>query len=207
MITDITGIIIADHNENLFDSNISLLEIEGQKLIEKICDIMGAVFEKNYIVTADPDKYNFVDTEKIQKEYVGLEPLADIYSSIKHSDSEKVFVVSSNLPFLQKSILEFLPSFQSDGLVILPKVGNKIEYHCGIYDRRILPVFENILIAASESISNKKPVKDSALSLWNFIERMDAYLVDIEYELFYFNDLFFKIESDNDFEYVKEKII
>ena len=196
MITDITGIIIADHNENLFDSNISLLEIEGQKLIEKICDIMGAVFEKN-----------FVDTEKIQKEYVGLEPLADIYSSIKHSDSEKVFVVSSNLPFLQKSILEFLPSFQSDGLVILPKVGNKIEYHCGIYDRRILPVFENILIAASESISNKKPVKDSALSLWNFIERMDAYLVDIEYELFYFNDLFFKIESDNDFEYVKEKII
>jgi len=206
-ISEITGVILAGGYSKRMGSNKSLLEINGFTMIEHSHELLKQIFNNIIISTNEPELFEFIDSLRIKDIYPYLGPLAGIHAALSSVQSQKIFLVSCDMPFLQPSVINYLLKVQTEEMIVLPKARNRIEYLCGIYNKNILPVVENILKAVTDAKSRNEEVKNSALSMWNFVERVGAEIVDIEFERFYFNDMFFNINTPEDFEYAKSRMI
>lgn len=205
--TDIMGVILSGGKSERMGTNKSLLRIDGRTLIESIYGIMIQVFEKVIISTNEPEQYDFLKTEKIPDIIKDFGPLSGIHASLNFTKTNRIFVVSSDMPFLITSLIKYLVEVKTEEAIVLPKAENQIQYLCGIYSKDILPVAENILRANLEAKIKNQMIKKSAVSLWNFVDRVGAEIVDIEHKVFYMKDLLFNINTPEDWEYAKERII
>jgi molybdopterin-guanine dinucleotide biosynthesis protein A len=206
-ICDITGVVLAGGFSSRMGSNKSLLEIDGYTMIERTHDLLKKIFGEVITSTNEPELFEFLNSTKVKDIYPHLGPLAGIHSALSTVKANKIFLISCDMPFIQPSIINYLLKIETEEMIVLPKAKDRIQYFCGIYDKQILSVVESILKAVSEAKCRNEEVKNSALSMWNFIERMGAEIVDVEYERFYFNDLFFNINTPEDFEYAKSRVI
>ncbi|MBI1936611.1 MAG: molybdenum cofactor guanylyltransferase [Ignavibacteriales bacterium] len=203
----ITGVILSNRNSEQLAVNNSLLKIDDKTLIERLFELLKQTFEQVIICTNEPELYNFIDAKKIKNLFPNFGTLAGIHSALTSTAAEKIFITSCDIPFLVKPLIDFLIEHKSGESIVIPSAKEKVEYLCGIYDRRLLPIVEKILNDISEAGSRNQHVKSSAFSLWNFVERIGADIVNVEFEKWYFNDLFFDINSPEDWEYAKEKLI
>lgn len=185
----------------------SLLIFDDKLLVRILYERLNKIFDNIIISTNKPEDYDFLPVQKLKDIYPGFVPLSAIHSSLTHTAADQVFIVSCNTPFLTTSLIYHLLNIQTEELIIVPKAKNIVYHSIGIYSKKILPIAEEVLRAnfiAKKIYEEKKPFY---FSMKNFVERVGAEIVDVEKEKFYFNDLFFKIDSLEDYEYVKERLI
>jgi molybdopterin-guanine dinucleotide biosynthesis protein A len=206
LVGNVTGVILAGGKSSRMGINKSLLKIDDVTLIERIYDILKSVFENVIISTNDHELYDFLPIVKVEDVYKGFGPLSGIHASLKFVTTEKIFVVSSDLPFLLPSLIQHLLEVKTDEPIVLPKAENRIQYLCGIYSKSIFTIADNILSANFESLEKNRPFKKSSVSLWNFVERIGAEIVDVEEKVFYMKDTFFNINTPEDFEYARDHL-
>ncbi|HOI28238.1 MAG TPA: molybdenum cofactor guanylyltransferase [Melioribacteraceae bacterium] len=204
---DVTGVILSGGKSSRMGVNKSLLLIDNIPLIQIIYERMKKVFSRIIISTNEPELYDFLDAGKVEDTYKGFGPLGGIHSSLSFSRTERIFVVSADMPFLLPDLFRFLLDVKSEEEIVVPGAENRIQFLCGIYGRRLIPIAESILSASREAIVNNKELIRSSLSLWNFAERTGFTVVDVSEKIFYMKDLFFNINTPEDFEYVKERLI
>lgn len=204
---DVTGVILSGGKSSRMGVNKSLLMIDDIPLIQIIYERMQKVFSRIIISTNEPELYGFLEAEKVEDIYKNFGPLGGIHSSLCFSRTERIFVVSTDMPFLLPDLFRFLLDFKSEDDIIVPSAENRIQFLCGIYSRRLIPIAESILSASREALENNKELIKSSLSLWNFAERAGVTIVDVSEKIFYMKDLFFNINTPEDFEYVKERLI
>ena len=201
-----TGVILVGGRNNRMGANKALLKIDGKTFIERSVDLMESIFKENLLCTNNSEGLEFLDIQKIENFYPDFGPLAGIHSALNCSCTEKIFVIPCHMPFLTQSIIKHLINIITMESIVLPSVGENVQYLCGIYHKNILPVLDNVLTAVNEAIKNNKDVKKSAFSVWNFVERIGAEVIDVELERFYFNDMFFEVNTTEDYEYVLDRL-
>lgn len=206
LVEDLTGVILSGGKSSRMGVNKSLLKIDGVTLIEKTYNMMKSVFKNVLISTNDPGSYDFLTAVKVEDLYKGFGPLGGIHASLKYVPTDKIFIVSSDMPFILPAAIKFLMEIETDEPILLPKAESRVQYLCGIYSKKIIPVTENILSSNKEALDNKKEIIKSSLSLWNIVERIGAEIVDMEDKIFYMKDLFFNINTPDDFEYVRDHL-
>ncbi|MEW6196177.1 MAG: molybdenum cofactor guanylyltransferase [Bacteroidota bacterium] len=204
---DVCGVILSGGKSSRMGTNKALLKIDDQTIIERVFYLMKDVFDEVVISTNEPELYGFIDTEKVVDKFPGFGPLAGIHSALSTAQAKKIFITTCDLPFINSSLIKFLLNVKTEEMIVVPKAEDRIQFLCGIYDRKILPLLENILLNVLEAKNKNQEVKNSALSLWNFAERVGVEIVDVEEKIFYMMDLFFNINSPEDYEYVKERLI
>lgn len=207
MNTEICCVILSGGKSKRMGVNKALLKIDNQTIIEKVFSIMKDVFDEVIISTNEPELYGFIDAEKVVDKFPGFGPLAGIHSALSTTQTKKIFITTCDLPFINSSLINFLLNVKTEEMIVVPKAEDRVQFHCGIYDRKILPVLESILLNILEAKNKNQEVKNSALSLWNFAERVGVEIVDVEEKIFYMKDLFFNINSPEDYEYVRERLI
>ena len=201
-----TGVILVGGKNNRMGVNKALLKIDDTPIIDRSLDLLGSIFKSNIICTNDPVEIEYPNIQTIKDSYQNFGPLAGIHSALKKSDSQKVFVISCDMPFLTPSVIKHLLNIKTQEAIVLPCVDKNVEYLCGIYSKDLLPLLENVLSTVQEAKVKNNDVTKSALSIWNFVERVGAEIVDIEMERFYFSDMFFRINTQEDYEYVLERL-
>ncbi len=203
---NITGVILAGGKSSRLGTNKALLKIDNETLIERTFYLLKSIFNEVLISTNNPEEYDFIDARKVKDVYPTMGPLSGIHSALNSSNSKKIFILSCDMPFIIQPLIKHLLNVRTEEPIVIPKVGQKTEYLCGIYNKSLLPLLESILLAAANALDKKEEVKNSALSVWNFAERVGGEFVDIEHERFYFNDLFFNINTQEDYEYALERL-
>lgn len=206
-IENVTGVILCGGKSSRMGVNKSLLKIDNFTLIERAFELMQSIFTKVLISTNDPIQYDFIHTEKVKDFYSDFGPLSGIYSSLKSVSTEKIFIVSVDMPFILPDLIRYLTNYKTEELITLPTSRECIQYLCGLYTIKLIPILENILESSLESRNTNKEIIKSSLSLWNFVERVGAEIVDVEEKIFYMKDTFFNINTPEDFEYVNRHLI
>jgi len=83
---EITGIILSGGKNSRMGVNKAFLELDGQRLIDKILDIYKNIFSEIIIVANDPLSYTeFSDTIIVTDIYKGKGPLGGIYTGLFYS--------------------------------------------------------------------------------------------------------------------------
>lgn len=204
---EMCGVILSGGKSSRMGTNKALLKIDDKTIIEKVFDSMKEIFDEVIISTNEPELYDNINALKIKDRFPGFGPLAGIHSALSELKTKKIFITTCDLPFINRALINFLLEIETDEMIVVPKAENKVQHHCGIYDRKILPLLEKVLSNVLDAKNINQEVKNSALSLWNFAERVGVEIIDVEEKIFYTKDLFYNINTPEEYEYVRERLI
>lgn len=189
MYSDITGVILAGGKSSRMGKNKSLLRIGNQTIIERISDLMKSIFSEVIIITNSPDEYKFLNIPIFEDIYKWKGPLAGIHSALVHSTTEKIFVLSCDVPLMSKEMIEYIIEYKSDKPIIFCEAAGYHQPLVGVYSKVILSEVENFI--STTEVSDK--------SFHHFLKSVEAEIIHPEKLSFYKDELFFNVNRPEDY--------
>lgn len=124
----------------------AFLEFRGNTFIERTLDAISD-YEQKIISCNDVEKYKeFEDMALlVLDKFKEIGPIGGIYSSLKESEFQYSLVIASDMPFLNKEVLNYLGNYEFNNDALIPIVDGKIQPLCGIYKKDILSVIEKMI--------------------------------------------------------------
>jgi molybdopterin-guanine dinucleotide biosynthesis protein A len=198
--TSITAFILSGGKSSRIGRNKSLLEIDGKPLIQRLTELLDSIFPEVLISSNEPELYDFLGKKIVKDIYPGRGPLSGIHSALSTTVSEKNFIIGCDLPFISIELINYLTSYQSDVQILLLRADERVQPLCGIYSKSILQEVEKLLV---ESANPELKLKGSIFEL---MSRVQTEIIDVTKSNFYHPDLFFNVNTPEDFNYAKSII-
>jgi len=194
---DITAFILVGGLSSRIGTNKALLKICGKSLIQRLTELLNSIFPEVVISSNEPELYEFLGKKIVKDFYPGRGPLSGVHSALNFTTSERNFILSCDMPFISLELIKYIIEYKSDASVIIPKAEGRIQSLCGIYSKNILADVELLLVESQE--------KDTALkgSIHELLSRVQSEIIDVTKMKFCHPDLFFNINTSDDYLYAK----
>jgi len=152
-----TAIIMAGGASQRMGKDKAMLPINGQPMIEVICEKLHDHFEQILISAADSKKYEFLGFEIVPDKVVGQGPLIGIASALDASLNEINFVIACDIPQVDteavRKLLTEANKCKAD--IIVPITGDrKYEPLFAIYRKSALSAINNLISSGGRKISD-----------------------------------------------------
>ncbi|MDD3051622.1 MAG: molybdenum cofactor guanylyltransferase [Candidatus Cloacimonetes bacterium] len=152
--------------------NKALLRLGSLSNLEKIIEIGNQLFSETLLITNTPkDYFNLEGILCIEDEIANVGPLGGIYSALKRSNQDAVFVFACDMPFLNREIIKeeikLFRTHQSE--IIVPRVDNLIEPLHSIYSKKITQKLEQYLLTTND-YSIRKFYQKSDVYFWDVVQ-------------------------------------
>lgn len=193
MYSDITGVILAGGKSSRMGTNKSFLKIGNQTIIERIVDLMKSIFSEVIIITNSPEEYKFLNIPIFEDIYKWKGPLAGIHSALVHSTTEKIFVLSCDVPLMGREMIEYIVNYKSEKPIVFCEAAGYHQPLVGVYSKIILKEVENFI--STTEVSDK--------SFHHFLKSVEAEIIHPEKLSFYKDELFFNVNRPEDFKQLK----
>jgi len=197
--TDITGVILTGGKSSRMGTDKALLKLGDESIIERMTTLMKSIFNEVFIVTNTPDDYRYLSVPLYEDIYKHKGPLSGIHSGLVHSSTNKNFFISCDLPLVSVELIKYIIEFKSDKHIRYCFASGRHHYLAGIYRKELLPEIERIF--ASNLDDSEK--KTEQFSIRNLINIVDAETIHVEKLSFYRDELFFNLNTQEDFEHLK----
>ena len=196
MYFDITGIILSGGKSSRMGENKSLLKIGNKTIIERIVELMKDIFSENIIITNTPDEYKFLQLPLYEDIYKWKGPLAGIHSGLTYSKTEKNFVISCDTPLMTKEMIQYIVNFQTRKPIVFCRAAGYHQPLVGVYKKQIIIEIEKFLSDNDETTDK---------SFHHFLKKVNAEIIDPQDLLFYKDELFFNVNSPDDYTIILSK--
>lgn len=196
MYSDITGVILAGGKSSRMGVNKSFLKIGKQTIIERIVGLMKSIFTKVIIITNTIDEYKFLNLPLHEDVFKWKGPLAGIHSALASTQTEKIFVLSCDVPLMSGEMIKYIAEYKSEKPVVFCEAAGYHQPLAGVYSKKILLDIEKFL--SDNEMSDK--------SFHKFLKLIDAEIINPEKLSFYKDELFYNMNKFEDYEKLKLKL-
>lgn len=202
--SDATGIILSGGLSSRMGTDKALLRIGNQTIIERICVVMSKVFKNILISTNDFESYRFLGLPMAADVYKGYGPLSGIHATLVISKTVRNFILSCDLPLMSEEMIRFITEYKTARSISISSAGGRDQHLCGIYNKSLIPVIEDILRSSNNS-ENKNGKSSSSVK--NLILNTGTEIIEADILPFYKEDIYFNMNTIDDFEFIKKKIL
>jgi molybdopterin-guanine dinucleotide biosynthesis protein A len=123
----------------------ALIELGGQRIIERVIRALEGVVDDLLLVTNTPDAYAFLALPMVPDVYPDRGSLGGIYSGLKAASGEAAFTVACDMPFLRSEVVRLVVERAGRGDVVIPRVGGQYETLHAAYRKTCLAPIEERL--------------------------------------------------------------
>jgi molybdenum cofactor guanylyltransferase len=147
---DITGIVLAGGRGSRLGRQKALEKIVGDRsLIENTVGTITPLC-KEVIVVTSKEQIDCISTANLNVKiavdiYTGKAALGGLYTGLVNASTSLALVVACDMPFLNKSLLQYMVQLTSGFDIVVPKVENKVELLHGIYSKNCLETIKMLL--------------------------------------------------------------
>ena len=188
---NITGIIIASGISKEFGGNKSLLNLEGETLIERQSKLLKNIFSEVIIISNTPDDYTFLNLPVFKDSFENKGALASIHSGLKNSRTQKNFFISSDFPLMHEKMIEYICNFDSEYPATVYKANGKLEELVGTYSKKLSSTIESLL---------QDPKFEGAVPVLTLLKKVGATVILADKLDFYTIDNFVRINTPEDYQ-------
>ena len=200
---EITGFILAGGDSKRMGVNKALLKVGNKTIIERSRDLMQNIFEKVFLSTNDFETYMFLNIPMIADIYKNLGPLSGIHAGLVTSETNKNFFLSCDLPLMPEEMIRYIAEYKTKSDVLIASASGRSQYLCGIYNKSLIPTIEDILQSSNNSINQNGK---NFSSIKKMIINTGTEVIEAENLPFYNEEIYFNMNTLNDFELIKKKI-
>lgn len=169
-----------------------LMMLHDKRIIEHILAILKPIFKK-IIIVSNNKSYSQFGAEVIPDLILDCGPAGAIYTALVHSDSEQIFVVTCDMPFISAEAIAYLISESKNVQIVVPVHHQKFEPLFALYSRSCLETW-------------KKVVDTGVFKLQNIISNFKVLELNVEGHSFFPEDLFTNINTKEDLEKASKKM-
>lgn len=143
-----TAVILAGGKSKRMGFDKNKIEFQGRTMIDHMISLVENIFDEIIIVGNVTDKY-IGNISVVKDDINDFGPLGGLYTALKKSKSEYIFLIPCDMPFLSKDYLKYMKSivdksdFTKDILMTLYK-DDMVEPFCAFYSVKILRAIEGM---------------------------------------------------------------
>ena len=143
-IKNINGYILAGGKSSRMGTDKGLLDFKGQPIVQTIIEQLQPAVG-SVIIVSNNTAYGKFGLEVIPDLIKDKGPAGGIHAALSHSNSEQLFIVSCDMPFITSEAVKsiILKAFRAQ--ITLPLYHGKTEPLFGIYSKECLPLWENLI--------------------------------------------------------------
>ena len=130
----------------------ALMELGGQRIIERVVDVVGGILDDLLVVTNTPERYAFLGLPMVPDVFPDGGALGGIYSGLRAVAGDAAFTVACDMPFLHPAIVRMVVERAGEGDVVIPRTGGQLETMHAVYGKRCLAAMEARLRAGQLKI-------------------------------------------------------
>ncbi len=192
---EVSGVILAGGKSSRMGVDKSNLIIsKNQTFISNIVEIFTDVFEEVIIVSNKLNKYGFANIKEVSDIYLEAGPLGGIHAGLSASNSESIFVVACDMPFLDKILINYIIEISGGYDVTVPIIKNRVEPLFAVYSKNCIAYIEECL--------NNKIYKVSELFSLVRVNYVDEHLLN---EIVDLEDVFYNVNTPEDYKNIRRK--
>jgi molybdopterin-guanine dinucleotide biosynthesis protein A len=142
---NITGIILSGGKSLRMGQNKAFIRIEGVSIINRISALFEELFEEVIIVTNETELFKNLDL----KIYADILPnkgaLGGLYTGIHFSKFNYSFCVACDMPFINKSLVQYLAQNIGGEDVIVPRTKDGLQPLHALYSKNCLHPIKSVI--------------------------------------------------------------
>lgn len=201
MYKDTTAIILAGGKSKRMGKEKALLHIGEKTIIEILVDKLKSFFPNIILSTNNPENFTFLKIRIVEDFYKNVGPLGGIHAGLAESETNRNFIISCDLPLMSDEFINYICSYKTDKKIVVCKTGDYIEPTFGIYSKKIVDELEIIL-----NLNLQYGLSPKDISIQNAIEKIGAEIIDATKLPFYNEDVFYNMNTFEDYIYVTKKL-
>lgn len=201
MITDMTAIILAGGKSTRMHQNKALLTINGKTIIKLLIEKLDEIFSDIIIITNLPNKFTDLDKAKHPDIYPHLGPIAGIHSGLLHSNTDKNFIISCDLPLVPADSIRYLVKQDLNCDAKLFSERGKALMLCGIYRKQVCKIAEDLILNTDFTSKNSK--EKITLRLRDLLKEISYETIDAEKLEWYCENHFLNMNTPEDYRKIK----
>lgn len=162
---EISAYILAGGKSSRFGSDKAQHVVDGDTMLERIYRAIAAAgFNAIYVIGRS--EFPGLDPKScIQDKVSDKGPLGGIYTALSHTTSDRVFVISCDLPYVSSELIQ---SFVA--------TGNKYKHVIVSVEGRVQPLFGIFHKDGARKL--EELIEQNELKVMRFIESLDAAIID-----------------------------
>ena len=206
MYNDITGFILAGGKSTRMGTNKSLLRIGGKTIIEHVVNLMKDLFNELILITNQQDEFSFLNLTMLEDIYKNAGPLAGIHSALVHTQTEKNFIISCDMPLMSTDVIKYLVEYPTEKPITIARADGFIQQLCGVYYKSLVPFIEEIIKNNSTVGDERNPEQGKrGCSVLELVKNVPATIIDIEKEYQdYGPGTFYNMNRPEEFSFIKD---
>lgn len=136
--------ILAGGKSSRMGTDKAILMLEGKTILQRIIDELRPAVEKIFIVSDHPEHGKF-GIECIPDKIKNSGPAGGIYTALAHCSSEKMMVVSCDMPFIKTEAVLFMLKNSKDTQITVPVFQNQLEPMFAVYSKSCLAKWAELI--------------------------------------------------------------
>jgi molybdopterin-guanine dinucleotide biosynthesis protein A len=154
MIADVTGVLLAGGKSRRMGEDKRFLLVGEQTLFERTLIALQSIFQTVCVVIAQDSPHLEADVPVVRDMVPECGSLGGLYTGLKQSRTEYVFVVACDMPFLNPAAVRHVVSLREGSDIVMVQLGEALQPTHAVYSRRCLPVIEEMLHASRLKIQH-----------------------------------------------------
>jgi molybdopterin-guanine dinucleotide biosynthesis protein A len=140
-----TGMILAGGKNLRMGQNKAFLEVQGERIIDRIKRIFVDLFDEVLLVTNTPPDYLDLNLRTVTDLYREQGALGGVFTGLFHASFSHAFVVACDMPFLQPALISYLAGMSPGYDIVIPRTEDGLQPLHAVYSRKCLPFMEDLL--------------------------------------------------------------
>lgn len=145
LVPDVTGILLAGGKSRRMGEDKRHLSVGDRTLLERSLSALRAVFHRVIIVIAQDSPALTADVPVLRDLIPHCGSLGGLYTGLKRAETDYVFVVACDMPFLHSGTIRWFTQLKGDWDIVMAKLQNGLHPMHALYGRRCLPVIEDMI--------------------------------------------------------------
>lgn len=176
--------ILAGGKSSRMGTDKGLLLFRGIALIERVIAQLRPLFNKIVIVSNNPE-YGRFGLEVIEDMIRDKGPAGGIHAALTNTTSDKVFIVSCDMPFITSAAVEHIIRHQINSQITIPSYKGTSQPLFGLYSKDCVSQWEQL-------------IKQKIIKLQEMVNHFDLLKMDTDHEHEFNDILFTNINDKND---------
>jgi molybdopterin-guanine dinucleotide biosynthesis protein A len=139
--------IMAGGKSSRMGTDKAFVPFEGRPLIETVIEQVTGLGEELILIANQPEQYAHIGVPIFGDVYPDHGPLGGIYTAVHHARHPHTLIVACDMPWLNRSLLEYMISLRETADIIVPRWEQFPEPLHAIYNKACLPPIETNLKA------------------------------------------------------------
>jgi molybdopterin-guanine dinucleotide biosynthesis protein A len=163
-----------------------LLDFNGKTIVQKIIEQLQLAVNKTILVSNNAE-YKKFGLEVIPDLIKDKGPTGGIHAALSYTDSEKIFVVTCDMPNITTKAIQYMMEQASHSQITLPLNHGKVEPLFGVYSKKCLPLWQQL-------------IEQGMIKLQEMVTHFDLLKINVDNNDLFSDSLFLNINDKNDFQ-------